>query len=165
MVASSRWLVKRRLVGGDGHIAAAVPVQALRVAGIGDDGVGRKEAADDRIIPPCVVEQQARTRILALPGQACPERSRRIVRRRRRAGGVARRAVGHVTQLGVGVEPRPSARQRQRLRAEVVAQQVVGLAGRVASGTAALLTVNAMALTRHSVPADPGNEPPPKWPK
>ena len=43
-----------------------------------------------------------------------------------RAGGVARRAVGHVTQLGVRVEPRARTVERQRLRAELTPLSAVG---------------------------------------
>jgi len=90
MVASSRWPVKRRPVG-DGHIAVAVPLQRLRVAGIGDDGVGRGESADEMIIPTGAVEVQARTAIPALTGETigrlqgglCPGSVARAPRRRK----------------------------------------------------------------------------------
>ncbi len=85
----------------------AVPIQALRIPRLRHDRIRTDEPPDDRIIPSGVVEQQTAAAVLALTGE--------VVAGRRRASDVTPSAPGVIAQLGVGVEPRAGASQRQRL--------------------------------------------------
>lgn len=64
--AMARWIgILEGIVPG-----IAVSVQALRIARLRHDGICLHEAADDRIIPAGVVEQQAGAAVPALAGEA-----------------------------------------------------------------------------------------------
>jgi len=79
------------------HVAVGVP--ALAEGGLGDDGVGREEATEVRVVNAALHVDEAEIGVVLVPGEA--ERGRRRERRRgrRSPGWVAARAEGVVAPL------------------------------------------------------------------